>query len=75
MMRYSRKKKSEIISSGIQILNPKKINQITKPCDSFNDIWDQLIHLKQIKCSRKVLDNWYSVDDLIQLEIARKKDI
>ncbi len=72
---FSRKKKSEIISSGIQILNPKKINQITKPCDSFNDIWDQLIHLKQIKCSRKVLDNWYSVDDLIQLEIARKKDI
>ena len=72
---FSRKKKSEFISSGIQILNPKKINQITKPCDSFNDIWDQLIHLKQIKCSRKVLDNWYSVDDLIQLEIARKKDI
>ena len=39
------------------------------------DIWDQLIHLKQIKCSRKVLDNWYSVDDLIQLEIARDIDI
>ena len=72
---FSRKKKSEIISSGIQILNPKKINQITKPCDSFNDIWDQLIHLKQIKCSRKVLDSWYSIDDLRQLEMAIKKNI
>jgi NDP-sugar pyrophosphorylase family protein len=72
---FSRKNKSEIISSGIQILNPKKINQITKPCDSFHDIWDQLIHLKQIKCSRKVLDSWYSIDDLRQLEMAIKKNI
>jgi len=72
ILALSRNKPSEVISSGIQILNPKKINKITKTTDNFNDVWDQLIQLKEIKCSRKVLDSWYSVDDLDQLKKASR---
>ena len=39
----SREKPSKLLSSGIQILNPKKINNITKNTDSFNNVWKQLI--------------------------------
>jgi NDP-sugar pyrophosphorylase family protein len=73
VLNFSRHHKSSLISSGIQILNPKKINQITDKSDNFNETWQQLIDLKEIKCSRKVLDSWYSVDDLVQLEAASKK--
>ena len=62
-----------MISSGIQILNPKKINEITTKADTFDEVWQQLISLEEIKCSRKVLDSWYSVDDLKQLEAASKQ--
>ena len=37
----SREKPSKLLSSGIQILNPKKINNITKNTDSFNNVWKQ----------------------------------
>ena len=66
----SREKPSKLLSSGIQILNPKKINNITKNTDSFNNVWKQLMNLNELKCSRKLLDSWYSVDDLVQLEKA-----
>ena len=52
------------MSSGVQILNPAKINALTKSTQDFNDLWKQLIDLKEIKCSKNVLDSWYSVDDL-----------
>ena len=68
----SREKPGKLLSSGIQILNPKKINNITKNTDSFNNVWKQLIDLNELKCSRKLLDSWYSVDDLVQLEKASK---
>ena len=41
----SREKPSKLLSSGIQILNPKKINNITKNTDSFNNVWKQLMNL------------------------------
>lgn len=68
----SRHDRSEIMSSGVQIINPAKINKITKSTQDFNNLWQQLIDLKEIKCSKKVLDSWYSVDDLAQLHNAKK---
>jgi len=72
ILSLSRNEPSNILASGIQILNPKRINNITDKTDNFNDVWKQLIQLKEIKCSRKILDTWYSVDDLSQLETASK---
>lgn len=73
ILNFSRHHRSSLISSGIQILNPKKINEITTKADTFDEVWQQLISLEEIKCSRKVLDSWYSVDDLKQLEAASKQ--
>ena len=67
-----KRKPSKLLSSGIQILNPKKINNITKSTDSFNNVWKQLMNLNELKCSRKLLESWYSVDDIVQLEKASK---
>ena len=68
----SRDDQTKIMSSGVQILNPAKINAITKSTQDFNDLWKQLIDLKEIKCSKNVLDSWYSVDDMVQLHHAKK---
>lgn len=69
---FSRQDKTKIMSSGVQILNPGKINEITKSTQDFNNLWQQLIDLKEIKCSKRLLDSWYSVDDLAQLRQAKK---
>ena len=47
----SRTKKSEIYCTGIQILNPKKINDKIKPTDDFNILWKRLIKIKQLYVS------------------------
>ena len=67
--KISRSTKSNIYCSGIQILNPFKINNIIKPKEKFNLVWKQLITKKQIKRSNLILDNWYAVDNLKQLKI------
>ena len=63
----TRKKKSEYYCSGLQILNPFKINKITKSCENFQDVWKQLIVLNEIKKSNLILKKWYAVDTLTQL--------
>ena len=39
----SRNNASDFICSGIQILNPKIINNITLKCENFSEVWNQLI--------------------------------
>mgnify|MGYP006086693043 CR=1 FL=1 len=60
--------KSESICSGVQIINPYKINQSTEKCENFNDVWKQLIINKDIFCSNYLLKNWHAVDNLYQLD-------
>jgi NDP-sugar pyrophosphorylase family protein len=64
----SREAPSDIYCSGIQILNPKEINQLTNPSESFYDVWRQLINIKRLYCSSIYPDQWYAVDTLKQLE-------
>jgi len=64
--------KTEMYCSGIQILNPKKINTITKKSDNFYGVWKQLIAQKQLYCSNIYPKKWYAVDNLIQLEEINK---
>ena len=44
--KLSRIKKSSIYCSGIQIINPKKINKIMKEKKNFNSLWKELIKKK-----------------------------
>ena len=68
----SRTKPSKMYCSGIQILNPKKINEITQPADNFYNVWMQLIELKQLYCSNIYPKQWYAVDTVNQLEAINK---
>jgi len=69
----NRFKKSEIYCSGIQIINPLKVNTLTKPCDqsNFYDIWNQLIKINQLYSSNVYPSNWISIDTLSSLEKAQ----
>ena len=66
--KLSRKRKSLIYSSGIQVINPYKINKIIKrPVNDFNKLWNKLIKKKQIILSDVKPINWFSVDNLENL--------
>lgn len=38
---------------------------------TFYDLWNQLIPLRQLLCSRAYPDNWISIDSLEQLQSAK----
>jgi len=63
----NRNKPSEKYCSGIQVLNPIKINLRTEKVDDFYLLWKQLIEQKQLVCSRIFPDKWFTVDTMEQL--------
>src|SRR4029077_12205498 len=54
----SREQQSDIYCSGIQILNPARINQLTSRAESFYDLWAQLIDQKQLFVSSVYPKRW-----------------
>ncbi len=68
----SRTEVSPIYGSGIQILNPKKINDTTEAAENFYDVWQQLISQKLLVASETYTKTWYSVNTKAQLHIAEK---
>ncbi len=68
----SRKDAAPTYCSGIQILNPAKINLIIKKTDDFNELWQELILKKQLYCSDSYPKNWFTVDTVAQLEELNK---
>jgi NDP-sugar pyrophosphorylase family protein len=71
--KLSREIKSDIYCSGIQIINPYRINEIIKKTDDFNDLWKKLIMKKKLKVSDILPNNWFTIDSLIQLKMYKKK--
>jgi NDP-sugar pyrophosphorylase family protein len=63
----SRLKKTEIYCSGIQVLNPYRLIQITREGDSFYDVWHQLIDQQQLFVSSVYPKKWFAVDTVEQL--------
>ena len=59
--------------SGIQILNPKKINMLVKPFDDFGELWNELIITKQLFSSSVLPKKWFTVDTLEQLKIMNDR--
>lgn len=53
--------------SGIQVLNPSKINQLMSPVEDFGELWSNLINHKQLFSSSVLPDRWFTVDTLEQL--------
>lgn len=54
--------------SGIQVLNPYKINQLMEPVDNFYELWNKLIEKNQLYCSRTFPSKWFVVDTVEQLQ-------
>lgn len=63
----SRTNPSDIYCSGIQVLNPYKINKLVSPVSNFYDIWSRLMSLNQLMCSSVYPERWFVADTLEQL--------
>jgi len=64
---------SELYCSGIQVVNPKKINELTNNTEDFRGVWDQLIARKQVYASRIHPKKWFTVDTIEQLNELNNK--
>ncbi len=64
----SREKTSDIYCSGIQILNPKKVNDLIDPANNFYQIWSALIAQNKLYCGDVYPSKWYAVDTMEQLK-------
>ena len=71
--KLSRKDKSDIYCSGIQILNPYKINKTVKKTEDFNILWKSLIKKKKLFVSDVIPDHWFTIDNKEQLKMYNKK--
>lgn len=70
--KLSRTKKTNLYCSGIQVLNPFKINSKYKKRNNFNYLWKDLIKTNQLYCSNYRPKFWYAVDNLKQLKNLSK---
>jgi len=68
----NRHKPSPIYCSGIQLLNPAKINRLCTPADDFYAVWSQLMTQKELYSSNVYPKKWYAVDTLEQLDQVNK---
>ncbi|WP_018630770.1 nucleotidyltransferase family protein [Niabella aurantiaca] len=66
--KLTRAEKSNIYCSGIQVLNPAKINRLVDRCDNFYKVWQQLITLQELYYSNTYPSEWYAVDTVEQLQ-------
>jgi len=59
----SREKVTDRYCSGLQIINPYRVNNITKKCDNFYDVWKQLMEISHLKISNVTPNSWACYDD------------
>ena len=65
--RLSRNEEHDIYCSGIQVINPSKVNLTADPTEDFNVLWSQLIENKCLTVSSIYPKKWFSVDTMDQL--------
>jgi NDP-sugar pyrophosphorylase family protein len=68
----SRKNKSKVYCSGIQIINPYVINNLMKEKDDFKKIWKVLIKKKKLYVSDVKPKKWFTVDNIHNYEALLK---
>ena len=71
--KLSRNKESDIYCTGIQVLNPKKINDKIKKTDDFNILWKRLIKIKQLYVSNIRPKRWFTVDNIEKYKSIKHK--
>ena len=68
VLRLDRNDPAPTYCSGIQVINPAKVNQLVTAVEDFGDLWSQLIDQKQLFSSSVLPDKWFTVDTLEQLQ-------
>jgi NDP-sugar pyrophosphorylase family protein len=63
----NRNRPTDIYCSGIQVLNPRKINELTRDEGDFYSVWSQLIAKRLLMVSSVYPKMWISVDTVDQL--------
>lgn len=63
----SRTHVSQLYCSGIQVLNPAKVNRKIKPTESFYEVWNRLIAIEGLYCSTMHPARWLAIDTVEQL--------
>ena len=66
--RLSREERAETYCSGIQVLNPKRVSELTSGEGDFMQVWSELIAQRQLQVSSVRPSKWFSVDTVAQLE-------
>jgi NDP-sugar pyrophosphorylase family protein len=64
----SRTIKTRQYCSGLQIINPYKVNKLSEPYNNFYSVWNYLIEKKEIKLSGISPDFWNSYDEINQIK-------
>jgi NDP-sugar pyrophosphorylase family protein len=59
--------KSNLSASGIQIINPFKINQLMNSCQNFYDVWSELIKQNQLMITKTKPTKWKCFDKISDL--------
>ena len=66
--KLSRSEKNKTYCSGIQIINPKKLNNsINSKFENFYDIWNELILQKKLKVSNVETTQWRAFDKITDI--------
>lgn len=65
----TREKTTNRYCSGLQIINPYMVNNITKKCDNFYDVWKQLMDVGHLKISNITPNKWRCYDNIEQTKI------
>lgn len=68
----NRNKPSDIYCSGIQVLNPAKVNALVDGEGDFYHVWNGLIAKKQLMVADVYPKKWISIDTFAQLVEATK---
>ncbi|CAB1084212.1 nucleotidyl transferase [Alkalispirochaeta odontotermitis] len=75
VLELSREKPTDSYCSGIQIINPNKINRITRATEDFYHLWNELIEKKEVYASRIFPKQWFAVDTIEQLSILNGESV
>jgi NDP-sugar pyrophosphorylase family protein len=70
--RLSRYEATDMYCSGIQIIQPKKLNDLVPPSSNFYQVWNSLMETNNLYCSNLYPSKWYAVDTLQQLSSYKK---
>lgn len=62
-----RNESSDLYSSGLQIINPQKVNDLCAPSNNFYNVWSQLLNTNNLKISNIHPNEWMCFDNIKQI--------